>query len=567
MQSKLDLQDLVLDLVKKYNSFYENIDSLNYQPNHRRYHKINHRIPLLNFIQKKLFNKYNIKTTWSKKSKLYIVNYNIEFINFRNTSCLKKSKGTSQRSHKPFLREVSSKTIQDITSLNKSVSRQKSNISHFSEVSAEFGQIPTPVKEFTGKHSSVALTGGVVGQKERYLDIFEKPDESEICKMANGVIFDKKTNHIVCFIYNAITEIPLYEIYKKYDRNFESKKYYNNYLKLKKRCIKKRVFVDNLDKIQLEWNNYDIYDLYDGTLIKLFYYNNEWCTATNKCVNASHSKWISFKPYSDLFNDINLDYSLLNKKHCYAFILLHPENKLVCKYPRPIIVHLGTFDLIKLEEVQINNSELTHLPELDINTINNGNKNVYNPKIKKFDSLYNLIKSFDEINKSNDLFPGYFLINKKTGKRIKIANPKFKYIQYIKGNNRNMIYRIIDLQKNPKELQLLLYYFPEYSELNEYIHGITKKLVFYIYTQWHYRYINTDMSKYLMTNSRSDDKKFIYPEFKTIFNKVINLIKMKGLTKESVNPEIIREIMIKELNSKQILNLYGALMHNVQCTL
>jgi hypothetical protein len=334
-----------------------------------------------------------------------------------------------------------------------------------------------------------------------------------------------------------------------------------------------------LKKLQNNWDNYDIYDLYDGSLIKLFYYNNTWNTATNKCINATHSKLINSRSYADLFNDINLDYSILDKNKCYAFILLHKENKLICEYPKPMIVHLGTFNLNTLSEEK--NDIFNKFPELDIESlILTDNNYIYKPKKRNFSSFNSLIESFDNINYDNllstsqnnkILIPGYFIINKLTGQRIKIINPKYQYLQYIKGNNRNMIYYIIDLQKNKYILDLLLRYFPEYKDIDEYIKGITKKLVYYIYTHWHYKYINNNICDFIKTEEHNSlsikyNANNLYPEFKDIFDKILIYIKNNNLSNDYVNPELIMNIMMNNLDSKQILNLYGALMHNIQCT-
>jgi hypothetical protein len=82
MQSKKEIQNYILDLVNIYNSFYKNIGdrqniiSQNYNKFENSFRFKNNYIPLLSFIQQNLYNIYNIRTTWSKKSNLYIINYN-----------------------------------------------------------------------------------------------------------------------------------------------------------------------------------------------------------------------------------------------------------------------------------------------------------------------------------------------------------------------------------------------------------------------------------------------------------------------------------------------------------
>jgi len=376
-------------------------------------------------------------------------------------------------------------------------------------------------------------------------DVNKSDLQMKICRESNGVILDKKTNTIVCFIYDAITEIPIEQLYKYYvNTTFLSMQYCDDLKKFRNKPLK---FISNTNISKDVYKNiddYNITELYDGTLIKLFNYNNKWHISTNKCIDAAKSRWTSDRSYLDLFNDIPLDKNMLNPNYSYAFVLIHPENRMICKYYKPMLIHLGTFDLIKQQEINECN-----YPELDLNNVQC--EHIFKPKTHNFTSLNELLQSFDEINKSNKhLLHGYFLTHKKTLNRIKIVNPKYKYLQCIKGNSRNMLYRIISLQKHNKELTTLLNFFPEHNELNLYVKSIIEKIVFYIYTQWYNSYVNNITP-------------YVYPEFLRPIGEISMYLKETNTKKEDATIDLFREIILKRVSGKKLIMLYTVLTNNV----
>ena len=465
MQSKTELKKYIDDLNNTHSEFDNKSGMIHMRDNRRNNSRgfvrkndisnqkpvvdisVNHntRIPIMNYIQNTLMNNFRVRTAWDKLSKLYIVNYDV------NNSDL----------------------------------------------------------------------------------------SNNICKQSNGVIFEKNSNDVVCFIYNAIHEIDESVFYTHYlsDKLSDShcSEFVGKTLKLK------NTHNYNLDKINSQvdykmltieddellteediengeiseidasnisdfekdlindlmsdnFKNYTIQELYDGTLIKLFNYEGEWYTATNKCTDASRSRWLSDRSYDELFRDVNINYNSLNPDYCYAFILLHPENRMMCEYFKPAIVHVGSFDLKELCE--INTGDFTEYDAMDllgedsdlINNTNNNESIIRNPKTVNFENITELLESFDTLNEkftdNNYVFPGYFLVNNKTGDRIKIMNPKFKYLMNIKGNSRNMVYRICELMKIPNELEEFEYYFPEYSDDVKTAKTIVTKVGNYIYEEW-----------------------------------------------------------------------------------
>ena len=65
----------------------------------------------------------------------------------------------------------------------------------------------------------------------------------------------------------------------------------------------------------------------DGTIIRLYNYNDNWYTSTTKTINASVSYWSSSKSFHELFSELFDEkyLEILDKNSTYFFILLEVE--------------------------------------------------------------------------------------------------------------------------------------------------------------------------------------------------------------------------------------------------
>ncbi|ARF10749.1 RNA ligase [Hokovirus HKV1] len=200
---------------------------------------------------------------------------------------------------------------------------------------------------------------------------------------------------------------------------------------------------------QLDWSNIKIYEKLDGSLMTLYYYNNEWSVATSGTPDASGSTNTgdNKNTFADLFWSTwnNLNYSLPNDTtKCYIFELVSPENRIIVAYQKYDIILHGVRCLITLNELD---------PEYYAN-INNW----------QLVKSYNMASLEEVLNASNKLNPieseGYILCDNKFN-RCKIKSTKYIQIAYkLNGGSDNVIIDII--QKN--EQDEVLNSFPELSE-------------------------------------------------------------------------------------------------------
>jgi hypothetical protein len=145
-----------------------------------------------------------------------------------------------------------------------------------------------------------------------------------------------------------------------------------------------------------------VYEAYDGTIITVYHYKDEWYFGTSSCPDANSSKFshptkshglmfdeVLYKYYSripDVYSRLieienpeevskmlrELFVTNLNIGHAYEFVLIHHENKHIIDYTNILgeeykeLVHINTRDRITLQEYDINSSSIQDLFNLGV---------------------------------------------------------------------------------------------------------------------------------------------------------------------------------------------------------
>jgi hypothetical protein len=112
-------------------------------------------------------------------------------------------------------------------------------------------------------------------------------------------------------------------------------------------------YVDTID-----WNTARVQEKVDGSLIKVWNYNNEWHVSTNGTIDSRDAELANnisdFKTYYDLFmkakKNVNLDFNKLDKQFTYMFELISPYNRVVVPYTEISLRHIGTRNNMTLQE-------------------------------------------------------------------------------------------------------------------------------------------------------------------------------------------------------------------------
>lgn len=214
---------------------------------------------------------------------------------------------------------------------------------------------------------------------------------------ARGIILEKTTNKIICYSLNKMNK----------DFNEED----------------------------VNWSDCKVYEAIDGTQIRLYYYDDEWTVTTTRCINAISSSWNYMKSFYELYNDVEVDVTNLNKEYTYTFILKHIENRIVSKITKNELIHIHTRNNKTFEEVD------------------EKIENIKQPILLEYENYEDLKR---DLKNSTIDTRGYVI--HYGNKKYLIETDEYKYVKELKGNHRNITYQYIDLVRKNKYDEYLEYY-------------------------------------------------------------------------------------------------------------
>jgi hypothetical protein len=203
--------------------------------------------------------------------------------------------------------------------------------------------------------------------------------------------------------------------------------------------------------VYINWDSAKVQEKVDGSIIKLYFYDNKWNIATNGTINAFKA---GLNPltivdggidnYGDLFlqaaKNANLDFTKLEAKYTYIFELVSPYNRNVIPYTNTEIYHIGTRDMQTGFEV-------------------NKDIGVKKPKEYSFNSLDDVIAAAEKLPFSEE---GYVVVDKKF-QRVKVKSPAYLMVHHMRDNGNVNIDKIVGLIRKNEQSEFLSY-FPEYKE-------------------------------------------------------------------------------------------------------
>lgn len=117
--------------------------------------------------------------------------------------------------------------------------------------------------------------------------------------------------------------------------------------------------LDSKDELLKPENIVSITETEDGTMLKVFYYNEEWVVSTNRRIDAKRVKWSSSKTFYELLLDHfkctseeleTLFSESLDKSRTYSFILLSSENQHVIYYEKSRLIFVESRHNLTFEQ-------------------------------------------------------------------------------------------------------------------------------------------------------------------------------------------------------------------------
>lgn len=212
------------------------------------------------------------------------------------------------------------------------------------------------------------------------------------------------------------------------------------------------------------FNQTKIYPMYEGTVLRMFYWKHKWFLSTHKKLNAFDSRWgnSDCKTFGEMFieslcyltskcsysNNVveyvngvlknpeemwtvfdNFCFQLDTKK-TYTFLLLHDrDTSIVCsRYAElPFCFHIGEFDNSTHFLLEGNTSGLPSLPQLT------------------FENIFDLIEYVRKIDYT--AHPGVILYFPNQT-QLKLFNKNYKDALELRGNQPDLLYRYFEIRNN-----------------------------------------------------------------------------------------------------------------------
>ena len=266
----------------------------------------------------------------------------------------------------------------------------------------------------------------------------------DIVKEARGLILEDKTWKVICYPFNKFF-------------NFGEE------------------YADNID-----WESAIVETKEDGSLIKIYFYNDEWKIATNGTIDAEDAELQSgpYKNFRQLFDaaaeKCHFDFSKLNRYFTYCCEICSEFNIIICPQSEIRLIHIGTRNNRTFQEV-----------EADIG--------IPHPQKYALSSLEDCIvmaKTFDFTKEG-------FVVKDKNYNRIKVKSEDYVRVHRLANNGSMTEERAIELIRE-NELDEFFTYFPHYKE---YIGRIKAKIAALSYT------IDKDISRARVIKENSSSRK------------------------------------------------------------
>lgn len=83
----------------------------------------------------------------------------------------------------------------------------------------------------------------------------------------------------------------------------------------------------NMSKKSLEYFDYDVYKIEDGTVLTLYYFQDKWVISTSRAYEANDYMWKDLKYFdivNDLFKKYDFSWDMLEKNKSYTVCVQHP---------------------------------------------------------------------------------------------------------------------------------------------------------------------------------------------------------------------------------------------------
>jgi len=264
----------------------------------------------------------------------------------------------------------------------------------------------------------------------------------------------------------------------------------------------------------INWESIRVENKLDGSIVKLFYHNEQWNWSTNgtifakdaPCEDLIHTTYIDLIKSAVNYKDI--DYNVLDTSNTYIFEIVDPIMHPV-KYDEVKLYHIGTRSNITLEE------SITYI-------------GIEQPERYGLNSLDEIISFVDHMNENKVTQEGVVIVD-NNWHRVKIKNMNYLQIHYLKDAVLSKS-RVIELLHNDDiNLEELTKDYPQYEQIFNFYRNKEIELYYDLQTYLNFvnqTYINFKRDRKRIAEVIKDDKyKFFAFESITRGDNALQLLK------------------------------------------
>jgi hypothetical protein len=204
----------------------------------------------------------------------------------------------------------------------------------------------------------------------------------------------------------------------------------------------------------------------DGTVIRLYHYNDTWHTATPRCIDGKNSYFSAKKTFDEMFWELfdRTDTSHLDTMYTYVFILLHVENRIVVKHEQNKLVFVCNINnetgMEFYEPPELTFTTLTRLQQIDVS---NGITDFMQKGLQDKRGIILKVP-----NDSGTMYTSFM-----------IDFDAYKTVKRVRGNSPDVVYRYLSLLQDDESMMLFRKNYSEHLELfsriNKELYSLYKK--------------------------------------------------------------------------------------------
>jgi RNA ligase len=200
--------------------------------------------------------------------------------------------------------------------------------------------------------------------------------------------------------------------------------------------------------VAIDWNSATVYEKLDGSLMVLYFYQDQWRVQSSGTADASGKVEQFGITFADLFWRVwrELGYRLPeNPDYCFIFELMTPYNRVVVRHTQNKLVLHGVRNLKTLKEEALQDWAESL-----------GWQVVASYPLQTWDDIYNAAQTLDPMDSE-----GYIVCDRHFN-RIKVKSPQYVAMSHMRSQFSSR--KFLEIIRNNEGEEFLSYY-PEWTEL------------------------------------------------------------------------------------------------------